>query len=99
MAGERFDAYKDLGGQQAELSDASKRAMTLIGVGSREMQAQTRAQIEAEENARQDAVNKAGAAGYRNAVREQDRARGIDVDSVEYLAKERLAEARRGRRA
>ncbi len=92
MASER---YEDLGGRVPEMSEASRRAMGLIGLGSKAMQAE----VKAEDDIRQRAINKSGAEAYRNSGRERDRLKGIDVNSVEYLAKERLAERNRNRRA
>jgi hypothetical protein len=99
MAAERYNAYEDLGGQPHSLTPEEERALYSIGLGSKEMRARVGRQIEAEENAKQGAINHAGAAAIHQADVERDRANGVDVDSVEYRLKLMSQERNRTRRS
>jgi len=98
MPGERYDAYNDLGGQTHQLSEGEEDALVRLGLGSKEMRARFERRNAEQQNSRQDAINHAGAEAIRQADIRRDAAKGIDVNSVEYLAKQRLAADRRNRR-
>lgn len=95
---ERGAAYEDLGGKKTELDAGQEEALYNLGLGSREMRARVESRNRAKQGIAQQATNTDGIAVIRNAKIELDRANGIDVNSVEYLAKQRLAERNRSRR-
>lgn len=95
---ERQDAWADLGGRPSNLSRRSEEAMHDANLGSRQLHESVEARRQELSDAAQAQINRRGAAAFRAAARQQDMQRGIDVNSVEYLAKERLEAERRQRR-
>lgn len=95
---ERYDAYADLGGHATALNEGQEQAMYNMGLASKEIRARVEARNTAKENAAQNVINKAGAAAYRSAGVENDKARGVDVTSTEYLLEQKIAERNRTRR-
>ena len=104
---ERFDAYDDLGGRApVELSVGSESAMYDAGLGNPDMRRRVEARRrgeavaqKAEQDAAQRIVNQAGATAIRAADVARDAANGVDINSTEYLLKQRIAERARTRRA
>ena len=99
MTSERSESYSELGGQPHQLTPSEERALYNMGLGSREMRARIDREINTQNNLTQSAINHAGAEAIRQADIQRDKARGIDVNSVEYLAKLRIAERNRSRRS
>lgn len=96
---ENLPPYEDLGGHPVEdLNMDQKKAIVAAGLGNNAMRLEVARAVQAETDARQQALNKEHIAAIRAQKIEQDRANGIDVDSAEYRANLRLQEERRGRR-
>lgn len=93
---DREDAYSDLGGNApSELSEGSENALYDMGLGKPEMRARVEKRRRLAADAAQRAINQVGAANFREAAKEQDRAAGKDVDSPEAVARERVRALRR----
>ncbi len=102
---ERDDAYKDLGGQPSILDAEHEDAIVAAGLGSDAMRARSAARQKERDHLkeREDAphyaeIAKVGMANYRDVVRKLDQEKGIDVDSPEYLAKQRRTAEKKKRR-
>jgi len=97
---ERSEAYDELGGREPSvLTFPEKLALHRLNMASKAIHAEVEAVLREQKDTDQHAINLAGAEEFRNAGIKIDLAKGVDIESRDYLVKQRLDERRRARRS